>query len=98
VEAETSRRLNLARGEKAMQDFIQNPLKGLQHDDFTGLPATFERLHTPNFEAMFIPQTGRLVLQFSDGQRRHLEQRDVESLRDFLSEHVKVQLTDQPMK
>ncbi len=73
------------------KEFIQNPLSGLQQDDFTGLPANFARLHTQNCKMVFLPQTGRLVLLFPDGQRQHLEQRDVEALANFLNEHVKVQ-------
>jgi ribosomal protein S18 len=80
-----------------MQDPL-NPLRGLEHDDFTGASLeaengkiTFNRLHTPNFEAAFISQTGRLILLFPDGHRQHLEHNDVKSLTQFLNEHVKVQ-------
>ncbi len=81
---------------------MQDPFRGLQHDDFTeALKAgnekiIYERLHASNFEAVFLPQTGRLILLFPDGYRQHLELNDVESLTHFLNQHVNVQLPNHP--
>jgi hypothetical protein len=64
------------------EEFIRNPLKGLTQDDlgmsqedFTeaqkskNRTVVYKRLHTTNFEAVFFPANGRLILLFPDGQR-----------------------------
>jgi hypothetical protein len=81
----------LAKGENNMQD----PLRGLGPDDLKDLPnekVVFERLTTPQLEAIFFPKNGRLILLFPDGQRRQLEHNTVKALTSFLDQHMEEHL------
>src|ERR1700730_5569344 len=83
--------------EEWQKSFIQDPFKGMKHEDFVealdarNWKVSYERLHTPNFEAVLISESGHLILLFPDGQRRDFERSDVEALTRFLDQFANVQ-------